>query len=223
LTAHPRKPRGRSERPSSLLIILITASLLLILPAGAFADEQEDSESQACSDYSCPDYLEHDLDNYTRARGRQISEPMSPEYHEAFLNACADTSSRAVTKQADDVQDGRAYGGVGQATCWWSVGDAPTYNSVKPERIYFQSRTGAKLQAHLWDTDAPGPRPGIVITTGSIQASEQMYWWAAKALAEQGLRCAYLRRAGTGSVRNLWPRTRVVRSDFGRCALAAGG
>ena len=51
-------------------------------------------------------------------------------------------------------------------------------------------RTGAKLQGHIWGTDAPGPRPGVVITTGSIQASDQMYWWAARALAGAGLRRA---------------------------------
>ena len=186
LTARRGKLRGRSPWPSAFCIVLITACLQLPFPVEALAGPRQEAERQDCNDYSCPDYLEHDLDNYSRARGRQITEPASPEYHQEFLSACADSSSRAIGKQADDVQDGRGYGGVGQATCWWSVGDAPTYNSVNPERIYFQSRTGAKLQAHLWGTDAPGPRPGIVITTGSIQASEQMYWWAAKALAERG-------------------------------------
>jgi hypothetical protein len=52
--------------------------------------------------------------------------------------------------------------------------------------VTFLSRTGAKLQGHIWGTDAPGPRPGVVITTGSIQASDQMYWWAARALAARG-------------------------------------
>src|SRR5918996_5053881 len=186
LTARRGKLRGRSPWPSAFCIVLITACLQLPFPVEALAGPRQEAERQDCNDYSCPDYLEHDLDNYSRARGRQITEPASPEYHQEFLSACADSSSRAIGKQADDVQDGRGYGGVGQATCWWSVGDAPTYNSVNPERIYFQSRTGAKLQAHLWGTDAPGPRPGIVITTGSIQASEQMYWWAARALAERG-------------------------------------
>jgi pimeloyl-ACP methyl ester carboxylesterase len=31
-----------------------------------------------------------------------------------------------------------------------------------------------------------GPYPGVVITTGSIQGSERMYWWLAEDLAERG-------------------------------------
>jgi dienelactone hydrolase len=142
--------------------------------------------AQECNDYSCAEYAEHDLDNYTRARGRQISESTSPEYHRDFVGACADTSTRAAGKQVNDLEEGRIYGGVGQATCWWSVGDAPAYYEVAQRRVYFLSRTGAKLQGHIWGTEAPGPRPGVVITTGSIQASDQMYWWAARALAARG-------------------------------------
>src|SRR3954447_7791995 len=37
--------------------------------------------------------------------------------------------------------------------------------------------TGKKLK---------GPFPGVVITTGSIQGSERMYWWLAEDLAERG-------------------------------------
>ena len=141
---------------------------------------------ESCSNYSCPAYAEHDLDNYTRARGRTIREGTSPEYHQRFAGACADTTGRAVGKQVSDLDDGRVYGGVGQATCWWSVGDAEDYAKVSQRRVTFLSRTGAKLQGHIWGTDAPGPRPGVVITTGSIQASDQMYWWAARALAARG-------------------------------------
>ena len=140
----------------------------------------------AHADYSDPVYLQHDLDNYSRARGRTISEAGSAEYHQAFGSACLDSTGKSVLKQANDVRSGRVYGGVGQATCWWSVGDAPGYYDANPHRVYFLSRTGAKLQGHIWGTERPGPRPGVVMTTGSIQASDQMYWWAARALAAAG-------------------------------------
>lgn len=150
--------------------------LFALVPGGARAD-----------DYTDPDYLQHDLDNYTRARGRQITEAISPAYHAAFAGACADSSGRAVAKQVNDVRFGRIYAGVGQATCWWSVGDAPDYFDVGQRRVHFLSRSGAKLQGHIWGAQAPGPRrPGVVITTGSIQASDQMYWWAARALVAAG-------------------------------------
>lgn len=162
---------------------LLAPALLLVLLAGAPpAVAQQDD----CNDYSCADYREHDLDNYTRARGRMIAEATSPAYTAAFAGACADTQSRSLLKQAGDVEDGRVYGGVGQATCWWSVGDAAAYADIQPQRIYFLSRTGAKLQGHLWIPEAGGRHPGVVVTTGSIQASDQMYWWAAREMVRRG-------------------------------------
>jgi len=170
-------------RPGGIPLVVLLLSLLAV---DAGAQHAASPTAQAADDYSNPEYAEHDLDNYTRARGRQITEPTSPSYHQAFVSACADTSSRALAKQVNDLRFGRVYGGVGQATCWWSVGDAPSYHSVGQRRVYFLSRTGAKLQGHIWGGEAPGPRPGVVITTGSIQASDQMYWWAARALAARG-------------------------------------
>jgi dienelactone hydrolase len=165
---------------------LVTALVAIAGAALAFAVQATTAGAQTCSDYTCADYLEHDLDNYTRARGRQITETTSPDYHSAFMSACADSSTGALGGQLSDIDEGRVYGGVGQATCWWSVGDAPAYFEVSQRRVHFLSRTGAKLQGHVWGAEAPGPRPGVVITTGSIQASDQMYWWAARALARAG-------------------------------------
>lgn len=160
-------------------VLLAALAALAMTPVAASAQEE-------CSNYTCADYAEHDQDNMFRARGRQLAESTSPDYHRDFVGACADTAARAAAKQANDIEMGRVYGGVGQANCWWAVGDAPAYFDVSPRRIHFLSRTGAKLQGHIWGSEAPGPRPGVVITTGSIQASDQMYWWAARALAERG-------------------------------------
>jgi dienelactone hydrolase len=63
--------------------------------------------------------------------------------------------------------------------------------------VHFTNRYGALLHG---DVFAPlpgardpytgrrlkGPFPGVVITTGSIQGSEKMYWWLAEDLAERG-------------------------------------
>jgi dienelactone hydrolase len=160
-------------------LAVVAVAVLCAVPAQAGAQT-------AGGNYSDPEYAEHDLDNYTRARGRQVFESISPDYHQDFVGACADSQARAAAQQVNDIRSGRIYGGVGQATCWWSVGDAPTYFDVEPQRVHFLSRTGAKLQGHIWGASAPGPRPGVVITTGSIQASDQMYWWAARALARAG-------------------------------------
>ncbi len=54
--------------------------------------------------------------------------------------------------------------------------------------ISFPATDGAKLNGHLFRPPAhvPGPYPGVVITTGSIQGYQEMYYWAAQGLAEAG-------------------------------------
>ena len=59
------------------------------------------------------------------------------------------------------------------------------YGIVRP--VLFTARDGATISGHVWATVAgPAKRPGIVITNGSVQADENMYWYAAQALAKDG-------------------------------------
>lgn len=59
------------------------------------------------------------------------------------------------------------------------------YGLVEP--VLFANRSGAIISGHVWATqDGPEKRPTVVITGGSIQATEQMYWWAAQTLAKAG-------------------------------------
>jgi dienelactone hydrolase len=59
------------------------------------------------------------------------------------------------------------------------------YGLVMP--VLFTARDGATISGHVWATRAgPAKRPGIVITNGSVQADEQMYWYAAQTLAKDG-------------------------------------
>ena len=59
------------------------------------------------------------------------------------------------------------------------------YGLVTP--VLFTARDGATLSGHIWATIAgPAHRPGVVITDGSVQADEQMYWYAAQTLAKAG-------------------------------------
>jgi dienelactone hydrolase len=59
------------------------------------------------------------------------------------------------------------------------------YGIVKP--VLFTARNGATLSGRVWATVAgPARRPGIVITNGSVQADEQMYWYVAQTLAKDG-------------------------------------
>ena len=59
------------------------------------------------------------------------------------------------------------------------------YGIVQP--VYFTARDGATLSGHVWATrSGPARRAGVVITDGSVQADEQLYWYAAQALAKAG-------------------------------------
>jgi hypothetical protein len=59
------------------------------------------------------------------------------------------------------------------------------YGIVQP--VLFTARNGATISGQVWATrGGPAKRPGIVITNGSIQAPEQLYWFAAQTLAKAG-------------------------------------
>src|SRR2546423_15122257 len=55
-------------------------------------------------------------------------------------------------------------------------------------QISFPASDGATLNGYIFRPPASvaGPYPGIVITTGSIQGYQNMYFWAAEGLAEAG-------------------------------------
>ncbi|MEA2448346.1 MAG: hypothetical protein QOG63_278 [Thermoleophilaceae bacterium] len=62
---------------------------------------------------------------------------------------------------------------------------AKGYGIVQP--VLFTARDGATLSGKVWATKAgPAKRPAIVITNGSVQAPEQVYWFAAQTLAKAG-------------------------------------
>jgi len=59
------------------------------------------------------------------------------------------------------------------------------FGIVQP--ILFTARNGSTISGHLWATrSGPARRPGVVITNGSVQAPEELYWFAAQTLAKAG-------------------------------------
>ncbi|MGI8460379.1 MAG: alpha/beta hydrolase, partial [Solirubrobacterales bacterium] len=63
--------------------------------------------------------------------------------------------------------------------------EANGFGMSKP--LLFGGRSGATLSARVWATpEGPAKRPAIVITTGSVQAPETLYWGIAAALAKNG-------------------------------------
>ena len=128
--------------------------------------------------------------NYNKGNERQTIYD-TPQYQQQLLQVSQANQQEALTAAADDPErqfltDVCNNGGNGCA------GDVRLYDwgprrfgTVKP--VLFTARNGATISGHVWAT-RPGParRPGIVITNGSVQAPERLYWFVAQTLAKAG-------------------------------------
>jgi dienelactone hydrolase len=115
----------------------------------------------------------------------------TPEYQAQLTADSAASLTEALAAQAAD--PGRFFT---NNLCWnrgnGCAGDirlndwvANGYGISDP--VLFTARDGATLSGRVWATVAgPVKRPGVVITNGSVQADEQMYWYAAQTLAKDG-------------------------------------
>ncbi len=115
----------------------------------------------------------------------------TPEYQALLRQVSAQNQTAALSIQATDPErefsdhvcssgmDGCA--GDARLYDWGPKG----YGTVKP--VLWTARNGATISGRVWVTEAgPAKRPGIVITNGSVQADEQLYWFVAQTLAKHG-------------------------------------
>src|SRR5258707_898055 len=110
----------------------------------------------------------------------------TPSYQARLAEQSTLNTAEALTEQASD--PGRLFT---DDLCWnggnGCAGDVRLYDWQKNgygivQKVLFTARDGATLSGRVWATRAgPKKRPGIVITDGSVQADEQMYWYAAPA------------------------------------------
>lgn len=131
-------------------------------------------------------------ENANTAKSEERSrEHQTPEYQEALRAQTIENGAEGAQIQASDPE--RQF----MANVCWHLGsgcagDVRLYDFETAGRglvrpVLFTARNGATISGHVWATKAgPAKRPGIVITNGSIQASEQLYWWAAQTLAKAG-------------------------------------
>jgi dienelactone hydrolase len=131
-----------------------------------------------------------EAENFSSTLERQNTY-LTPQYQAQLRRIGARNDAAALRMQAADPQ--REFStdlcGNGMDGC---AGDTRLYDwqrngygIVRP--FLFTARDGATLSGHVWATrKGPAKRPGIVITNGSVQASEQGYWYAAQALAKDG-------------------------------------
>ncbi len=157
-----RRPVGR---------LALFALLALASPALAFDPTREEQNyskiNERQAEYSTPAY-QKDLAARGAQREAETEElrVRDPE-RDPYANLCAHPMNGC----AGDV---RLYD-------WEKNG----YGIVKP--VEWTTRNGATISGHVWMTRAGSEqRPGIVITNGSVQAPEQLYWFAAQTLAKRG-------------------------------------
>ena len=155
--------------------ILVLAAVLVALlsgPAAAqFSPEREalnySKTAERAREYNTPEYraelARRSIDNHREALEIRMTDP-----ERSFTgNVCAGGGDGC----AGDV---RLYD--------W---EANGHGIVRP--VLYTARNGATISGHVWATrSGPATRPGIVITNGSVQAPEQLYWFAATTLAKRG-------------------------------------
>jgi dienelactone hydrolase len=115
----------------------------------------------------------------------------TPAYQTQLAVDSASSTAQALAAEATD--PGRFFT---DDLCWnlsnGCAGDIRLYNWASngyglSRPVLFTARDGATLSGHVWATVAgPAKRPGVVITNGSVQADEQLYWYAAQTLAKEG-------------------------------------
>jgi hypothetical protein len=155
-------------------MLVLAAALAVLLTAPAAAQFSPGREAR----------------NYSKTTER-AREHGTPEYRSELARRSIENHREALAIRAGDPE--RDF----TANLCWGGGDgcagdvrlydweAKGHGIVRP--VLYTARNGATVSGHVWATrSGPAKRPGIVITSGSVQAPEQLYWFAASTLAKQG-------------------------------------
>ena len=131
-------------------------------------------------------------DNFAHIDRRRSVEQSDPAWYAEILQNGATDTADLLTRDATSAGD-RFSGslcGTGMLTC---AGDPRTrdWTGGTATPILYRNRNGAHVEGHVWVGKAfahaaPGTLPGIVLETGSVQAPERWYYWAAQVLATHG-------------------------------------
>jgi alpha-beta hydrolase superfamily lysophospholipase len=129
--------------------------------------------------------------NYAKIHERLQYVTLTPEFQLRLRQANQDNALEAAQIPVNDPE--RDFSGNvcanGGNEC---AGDVRFYDwkdngfgIVKP--VLFTARNGSTISGRVWaTTTGPAKRPAVVITTGSVQAPERLYWGTAATLAKHG-------------------------------------
>jgi dienelactone hydrolase len=130
-------------------------------------------------------------ENFDKTSEREQNITKTPEFQALLTQKEVENNLENAKIQTTDPERD-PYGNV----CWnrnrECAGDVRFYdwpeltkNIRKP--VLFTARSGATISGNVWATKrGPAKRPAIVITTGSVQAPETLYWGTAAMLASHG-------------------------------------
>src|SRR3982751_1067105 len=172
---------------------LLLAAVLLALPVAASAETPKPGT---------PEYVQRDTQNIADAYGRQTAPDgqfNDPAYTQALVPDSTEMGLRQLAEQAATAN--RLAITPGELFPGWNEGN-PFRRGWEGTRgikvpVNYTNRYGALIRGDVF-APLPGakdpytgralkpPYPGVVITTGSVQGSERMYWWLAQDLAERG-------------------------------------
>lgn len=196
-----------SHRPAVLLAALAGVLVLLSgVPVAAGTGPTPGSGA----------YMERDLANMADAFGRLGAEATNPAYVAGLPATVATRWLTQVSYQVAHPSDPALTGG--NLVPGWNAGSPARSGWAgtrgRAQAVHFAATDGAALSGTLFAplprardpyTKAPirYPLPGVVITTGSIQASAGVYDWLAEDLAERGYLVLSFDVQGQGSSETL--------------------
>jgi dienelactone hydrolase len=146
-----------------------------------------------------PEYIARDTQNIADAYGRQTQVQLTPTYLQALVQGNTQTGLEQLAQQA--ATPNRIAITPGNVFPGWNEGNPyrEGWNGKRGlmTKVAYTNRYGALIRGDVF-APLPGardpytgkklkpPYPGVVITEGSVQGSERMYWWLAQDLAERG-------------------------------------
>lgn len=139
------------------------------------------------------EWQQRDLANQYCATERLQDEHANPAFAAAFASETPPLYASQTLAQASDPTHphltlGQFVPGGTTADPFRTIARWTAAGRGRVTPIHFTATDGAGLNGNIFEppVSVPGPYPGIVITTGSIQGYQQMYFWAAEGLAEAG-------------------------------------
>ena len=182
-----------------LLRFATTAGIATAASSGGAATSPSGTDVAVNAD---DEWLDREIRNYAKTREAPAEQASDPEFMRRWQSRSRKNGQRYAERVAEE-PEWRSHANLCATWGEQCTGDPALYRDIdgrefydtvgRRQRVAFYDRQGARLSGHLW-TPLEGPSatgerrglPGVVITNGSVQAPEPLYWWAAQSLVAAG-------------------------------------